>query len=201
MHFLSRPKFVQRRTKAVNYLCSRPNWYKSWKTIDECYEAKDLSLANFTCNLSWKFWKQFHNCPLVRLGPYIINICRISCLIPWVPAAISNSPSRKIFMQFTARERKTKMSIKYNILKLSLTIKNMACGSDWWTSIEKTKSISTLLLSQTGWENFGNVICYCILKRYFVLSYLLVAWWSYCRLKRRCFRWDIHCSTRKPLYS
>lgn len=70
LHFLSKPEFVQRRTKfkgSLDYLWSTPKWYKSWKTI-ECYEAKILSLANFKRNLPWKFWKQFHNRPLVGLG-------------------------------------------------------------------------------------------------------------------------------------
>ena len=69
LHFLSRLKFVQRRTKfngAVDYLWSRPNWYKSWKTM---LWGKGLTLADFTRDWFWKFWKQFYNCPLVRWGP------------------------------------------------------------------------------------------------------------------------------------
>ena len=66
LYLLSSPKFVQRRTKFKG-LWSRPNWYKSL-TLEECYEAKVLSLGDFTRNLSWKLCKQFHNCLLVRLA-------------------------------------------------------------------------------------------------------------------------------------
>ena len=64
LHFLSTPNKVERGRRL------RPNWYKSWRIIDQCYEAKVLSLAYFTRTFPWKFWKQFHNCPILRLGPY-----------------------------------------------------------------------------------------------------------------------------------